>query len=479
MQFNSWLFVLFFLGVYLVYLALPRYRWQNYLLLAASYTFYGAWDWRFAALMGLTSAVDWWCGLRIADSATPRGRRAFLAVSIVSNLVVLGFFKYYNFFLDSLDALLEPLGATAAGLHLHIVLPVGISFYTFQSISYTIDVYRDDCPVCRNPLDFLLFVSFFPQLVAGPIERARVLLEQIQQPRTFDEERFRRGLGLVLWGLWKKVVLADNLAAIADPLFATSATLPAAQAYLAVVAFAFQIYCDFSAYSDIARGLAKLLGFELMLNFHFPYFAVNPSDFWRRWHISLSTWLRDYLYIPLGGNRGGALRTYRNLALTMLLGGLWHGAAWNFVWWGAFHGALLCGHRLWTGGRPIATAARDSVARFWAVAVMFQFTLFGWLLFRCTRRVDGRDDSFAQIIEMLTAFRNGWGLDLAAVRLALYLAVLAVPLLLLEWYESRRGHAEITFMWPRPLRVGVAAAMLFSWIVWGVSDGQAFIYFQF
>jgi D-alanyl-lipoteichoic acid acyltransferase DltB (MBOAT superfamily) len=483
MLFNTWLFVLFFALVYLTYLALPRYRWQNLLLLAASYVFYGAWDWRFAALMAMTTVIDFTCGRLIARSTTPRRRKAFMAVSICSNLTVLGFFKYYNFFLESLDSLLAPLGVNTAGLHFNIVLPVGISFYTFQSIAYAVDVYRGDCPAARRFLDFALFISFFPQLVAGPIERPKGLLERIGRPRVFDEGRFLRGLCLVFWGFWKKVVLADNLAAIADPLFNESASLRGAQAYLAVVAFAFQIYCDFSAYSDIARGLAKLLGFELIRNFEYPYFAVNPSDFWRRWHISLSNWLRDYLYIPLGGNRGGALRTYRNLTATMLLGGLWHGASWNFIWWGAYHGALLCGHRLLTGGKALAKEGAARLSRLWAVLLMFQLTLFGWLLFRCTRRVQGaagsHDDSLAQIVEMLTAFRNGWGFDLAALQLLAQVALLAVPLLLLEWYECRRGNPEITFAWPRWVRVGVTAAMLFSWLFWGVNAGDAFIYFQF
>src|SRR5262249_44125528 len=272
------------------------------------------------------------------------------------------------------------------------------------------------------------------------------------------------------------------LAAIVDPLFTESASLRASGAYLAVLAFAFQIYCDFSAYSDIARGLAKLLGFELMRNFEYPYFAVNPSDFWRRWHISLSNWLRDYLYIPLGGNRGSTLRTYRNLCVTMLLGGLWHGASWNFIWWGAYHGALLCGHRLLTGGKNREKEG-GSLSRLGAGLLMFQLTLLGWLLFRCTRRVPNgigsRDDSLAQILELLTSIRNGWGLDAAAFQLLGSVALLAIPLLLLEWYEYRRGNPEMTFAWPRWLRVGVAAGMLFSWLFWSVNAGETFIYFQF
>lgn len=483
MLFNSWQFILFFVLVYLVYLALPRYRWQNLLLLAASYIFYGAWDWRFAALMALTTTIDFTCGRLIASSTTPRRRKVFTIASICSNLTVLGVFKYCNFFLDNLNALLAPLGATTGGLHLNLVLPVGISFYTFQSIAYAVDVYRGDCPAARRFLDFALYISFFPQLIAGPIERPKSLLARIGEPRQFEEGRFLRGLVLVAWGLWKKVVLADNLAALVDPLFAESASLRATEAYLAVLAFALQIYCDFSAYSDIARGLAKLLGFELMRNFEYPYFAVNPSDFWRRWHISLSNWLRDYLYIPLGGNRGGPLRTYRNLCLTMLLGGLWHGASWNFIWWGAYHGVLLCGHRLLSRGNKLLPRGGFSLPRLGAGLLMFQFTVLGWLLFRCTRRVaDGlgsRDDSLTQIAEMLTSFRNGWGFDGAALQLLACVALPAIPLLLLEGYEYCRGNPEITFVWPRWLRVGVTAAMLFSWLFWGVNAGETFIYFQF
>jgi len=309
--------------------------------------------------------------------------------------------------------------------------------------------------------------------------RASTLLTQFFSPRVIERARFGSGCWLVFWGLWKKVVIADNMALLADPVFAASATTTWFAAYLGVVAFAFQIYADFSAYSDIARGVARLMGFELPQNFDLPYFAVSPSDFWRRWHISLSTWLRDYLYVPLGGSRGTPVQTYRNLFITMLLGGLWHGAAWNYAWWGVYHGILLIAQRL--GGR------RDESPTGWrlgaSVIVMFQFTLLWWLLFRCTRRVmvNGRlrDDSFAQIVEMLGSFRNGWGFDATSLSLLTSIAAFGVPLLLVQWAQWRARNQFVVFDMPTPARVAIVSALTVVWLVWGVQSGDAFIYFQF
>ncbi len=480
MMFNSWQFLCFFLLVYAAYLLL-RHRAQNLFLLVASYWFYAAWDSRFCLLMAATTVVDFCCGLGMGATQRKGLRKLLLWTSVGSNLTVLGFFKYYNFFLGSLDDLLAPVGVNVQQLHLHIILPVGVSFYTFQAISYTAEVYRGTLQPTRRLLDFALMVAFFPQLVAGPIERARVLLEQVQKPRTLVPAQFFSGLWLIGWGLWKKVVLADNLGGLVDPLFGRSDLLTAAEAYLAVLAFAFQIYCDFSAYSDIARGTARLLGFELMLNFNNPYLADSPSDFWKRWHISLSTWLRDYLYIPLGGNRGSTLLTYRNLMLTMVLGGLWHGAAWNFVWWGVYHGLLLC---LWrASARP--TTAVPLWRKVLAVGGMFQFTLFGWLLFRCNRTLtlaDGRirDDSFRQIVEMLTSFRHGAGLDPGALAVLGTILACAVPLLVLEALAARQGKVGGEFQaWPRPAQIALASTLLFTALFWAVPHAEAFIYFQF
>ena len=482
MLFNSWDFVVFFVAVYVLYLLLPSYRQQNLLLLIASYYFYSAWDWRFLFLLLSSTLLDYVCALAIDSSDSPRIRRAFLAASITGNLTLLGFFKYFNFFLDSLRTLLAPLGLSVEGLHLHIILPVGISFYTFQEMSYTIDVYRREIPATRRFLDFALFVAFFPHMVAGPIMRASALLVQFFRPRRITRDFVVTGVWLIFWGLWKKIVIADNMALVADPIFADAARITWAQAYLGVVAFAFQIYADFSAYSDVARGIARLLGIELMQNFDLPYFARNPSDFWRRWHISLSTWLRDYLYISLGGNRGTARRTSINLLLTMLLGGLWHGAAWNYVWWGAYHGALLVGHR-WLAPASSAPTGSTRWRRLGAMMVMFQFTLFGWLLFRCTRRVevDGflRDDSRSQILEMLTAFHNGWGVDTASLAILSTIAAFALPLVVMQVFQYRTGDPLWVLGLRMPARAAIVAGLSTVWLLWGIQAGDAFIYFQF
>ena len=481
--FNSWEFVVFFGFVYGIYLLLPGYRQQNILLLIASYYFYAAWDWRFMFLLLSSTLLDYYCALQIDTSEDPRRRKTFLVCSIAGNLTLLGFFKYFNFFLDSLQPLLGSFGLSVERLHLHIVLPVGISFYTFQEMSYTIDVYRGELKATRKFLDFALFVAFFPHMVAGPIMRASTLLVQFFRPRVIDRSMLTTGSWLIFWGLWKKVVIADNMAALADPVFAGSASVSWLMAYLGVVAFAFQIYADFSGYSDIARGLARLLGIELMQNFDLPYFAVNPSDFWRRWHISLSTWLKDYVYVSLGGNRHGPVATYRNLMVTMFLGGLWHGAAWNYVWWGIYHGVLLVVHRLLRGTNQ--SARSGGVGWRWAISsvVMFQFTLLGWLLFRCTRRVlvagYSQDDSLNQIVEMLTSYRNGWGFDAASWQLLAAIAALCLPLLLMQFLQFRSGEPLFIRLLPMPARAGVVAALSVSWLIWGVQSGDAFIYFQF
>ncbi|HOU36689.1 MAG TPA: MBOAT family O-acyltransferase, partial [Candidatus Omnitrophota bacterium] len=344
MVFNSFAFLVFFVIVFSLYLALDHKR-QNIMLFAASYVFYAWWDWRFLFLLAASTVIDYFCGLKIHGSRDVRERRFFLWCSIAANLGILGFFKYYNFFVSSLQSLLIRCGISIEPPMLHIILPLGISFYTFQTMSYTIDVFRGNIAPTRKFVDFALFVSFFPQLVAGPIERASHLLPQVSAPRTLTLEKFAQGCYLIFWGLFQKMFIADNLAKIVDPVFAARAPYQGGMVLIALYAFAFQIYCDFSGYSNIARGLGKCMGFDIMINFDLPYFSSNPRQFWQRWHISLSRWLKDYLYIPLGGNRKGGLMTYRNLGLTMLLGGLWHGASWTFVVWGLYHGVLLVIHR--------------------------------------------------------------------------------------------------------------------------------------
>ncbi len=462
MLFNSWTFLAFILPVLGLYHCLGRRR-QNQVLLVASYTFYGAWDWRFLSLIWLSTLVDYVVGLRLARARDPVHKRRLLILSLLVNLGMLGFFKYCNFFVESGTDLLAALGWEFLAPRLDIVLPVGISFYTFQTLSYTLDVHRGRLQACRDPLDFALFVAFFPQLVAGPIERAAALLPQMQQPRRTSADQWVEGLWLILWGLFKKVVVADNLAVFVDAVF-SGGELGFWRVLLGTYAFAYQIYGDFSGYSDIARGLAKLMGFELLLNFQQPYLATDPSDFWRRWHISLSTWLRDYLYIPLGGNRRGPGRTYLNLMLTMLLGGLWHGARWNFVLWGAYHGGLLALHRRFFHGR-------SRWPRWLRQLGMFHLTCLGWLFFRAT--------SLAQIRQLLGAFASNFSVDAATLRFLPQLLLLPALLWSVEAWVRNRDDPRESPGWNRGLGPLVVALLLLACFVLAPAGERSFIYFQF
>ncbi len=381
MLFNSFTYFIFLIIVLSAYVLL-HHKWQNRMLLVASYVFYGWWDWRFLTLIFLSTVTDYVCGEKIYQSKSASSKRRFVIVSICINLGLLGFFKYFNFFTESLATALESIGLNGSIGALHIILPVGISFYTFQTMTYSIDIYRGKLKPTNDFLDYALFVSFFPQLVAGPIERAQKLLPQIQNKRHCNLESVIRGGHLIFLGLFKKVFVADNLAIIVDRIYSN----PSSTGFEYVVgtwAFAFQIYGDFSGYTDIARGTAKCFGIDLMENFRQPYFAINPSDLWRRWHISLSTWFRDYLYIPLGGNRKGRLNTYKNIFITMFLCGLWHGAAWNFVIWGIFHACLLIGYRVLVRNNLSGKYYSQSVFHYGIRAlVMFQLTCIGWVFFR-------------------------------------------------------------------------------------------------
>ncbi|HIA47325.1 MAG TPA: MBOAT family protein [Candidatus Hydrogenedentes bacterium] len=467
MLFNSVAFVLFALVVYSIYSVL-KHRPQNIFLLIASYFFYGCWDWRFLALIFVTTLVDFLCSGKIYSVGSgTRQAKVFVLISLCVNLGILGFFKYFNFFEDSAIRLLSLLGMEANGVTLKIILPVGISFYTFQSLSYTIDVYRGKLKPTRNFFDYALFVSFFPQLVAGPIERATHLLPQVENPRTVTYHNIREGAWLILLGYFKKVVIADNFADIATVVFNNPGDYHGLAVLIGVYAFAFQIYGDFSGYSDIARGLAKLMGFDLMLNFRMPYFATNPQDFWRRWHISLSTWLRDYLYISLGGNKGKLYKTYRNLFLTMLLGGLWHGAAWNFVLWGAFHGTLLIAHRRFVGESKGKIDDTLDV-RLFKMFVMFHLTCFGWILFRINNLSD-----LSTLVQNLLVWGGAPSHWLLAMPLLLW------PLFILHYLQERANdmlvikEMNVVFRW-------AAYSVMLSYIMFlGKVDGYDFIYFQF
>lgn len=466
MLFNSGLFLKFFAAFLLLYfLVRNSLTARNWLIIAASYTFYAAWDWRFLSLLIISSLVDFAVGLALVRAERTPIRRWLLTASMVANLGILGFFKYYGFFVDSFIRLLN-----AAGLHfetstLHIVLPVGISFYTFQTMSYTIDVFRRKIPPCQNLSHFLAYVSFFPQLVAGPIERASHLLPQFARTLVITTPMIRQGLWLCLWGMFKKVVIADNLAPLVEMAF-DHPSPGALLVLLGAAAFALQIYGDFSGYSDIARGTALLLGFDLMLNFNLPYFAANIRDFWARWHISLSTWLRDYLYIPLGGNRRGELRTYFNLMLTMLLGGLWHGAKWTFVAWGAWHGLALALHRLWFVRRK--TASPRWTFPGWLATLLV--VIYGWILFRA--------ESLSHVL-LLTTQLTQWHLPPWITHYALAFAAFSLPLLLMQLWQWRARN----LLAPLALRdrwlVLLEGILLIAIITWWEKDKVPFIYFQF
>ena len=342
MLFNSIEFFIFYLIVFCLYWLIKSKTVQNILILVSSYYFYGSWDWRFLSLIFISSCIDYYTGRKIYLS---KRKNAWLIVSLFSNLGILGFFKYFNFFTESFVRLVNQFGFSASFSTLSIILPVGISFYTFQTLSYSIDIFKGKVIPNKSFIEFLAFVSFFPQLVAGPIERARDLLPQFSRERTFSYNIASKGVKLIMWGFFKKLVIADNAAGFVNFVFENSGELGFVLHWLGIVAFAFQIYCDFSGYSDIAIGLAGLLGFSLSRNFNYPYFSENISNFWKRWHISLSSWFRDYVYIPLGGSKNGKIITTRNILIIFCLSGAWHGSEWSFIMWGIIHAILIIIHK--------------------------------------------------------------------------------------------------------------------------------------
>ncbi|GAB6164942.1 MBOAT family protein [Thermostilla marina] len=458
-----------------------RRRPQKLLLLAASYIFYMWWNPAFILLIVFSTAVDFFVGRRLERESRPARRKLLLILSLTANLGLLGIFKYANFFAANMYGLLRLFGYQAGWSELNIILPVGISFYTFQTLSYTIDVYRGQLKACRDPLDFALFVAFFPQLVAGPIVRASDFLPQINRFRPLRFDRY--AFFLFARGLIKKVLIADNVAHLADAVFSNPGAWPSLVIWLATVCFYVQIYCDFSGYSDMAIALARVLGFRLPENFRRPYFSTSPSEFWRRWHISLSTWLRDYLYIPLGGNRHGPAKTRRNLMITMLLGGLWHGASWNFVLWGFLHGLALIVHRQWRAHvRPHLEPylAKKPIAGLYHLgswAALQYWVLLTWLVFRVS-------DTSA----MLTALRkfvlfdadfNVASLGLGALSVFSTLLFLFVFFLLHGWSERSGGLdrrlARAPLWLAAPVCVLIGASLFFFWPL----AEAPFIYFQF
>ena len=466
MLFNSNDFLLFFGAFLLAYYLVRRHLGaRNSLIVIASYIFYGWWDYRFVGLLLFTSVLDFAVAVGLDRFRKQSCRRVLLAGSMVANLSVLFLFKYFDFFQESLEALLAHFGHKTHWRALHWVLPVGISFYTFQSMSYVIDVYRRRTPACTSLVQVLAYVSFFPQLVAGPIERATNLLSQMTRTLHVTWASLEQGLWLILWGMFKKVVLADNLAPLVELVFQLS-TPTGPMVVLGTTAFALQIYCDFSDYSNIARKIAKVLGFDLMLNFNLPYFATSVRDFWRRWHISLSTWLRDYLYVPLGGNRRTPFRTYLNLLLTMLLGGLWHGAAVNFVLWGLWHGAGLAINRWWEE----RSRGRWSLPVWAAWPLTMLFVLYGWMLFRA-----GSADQVLAFTQALAVFSvPAWWKPYVT-----NLALLASPLVLMQLWQHRTGNPEAVLTLPLWQKGLLQGALLYGTMLFWKREAAPFIYFQF
>ncbi|MBL0041123.1 MAG: MBOAT family protein [Xanthomonadales bacterium] len=471
MTFDSLTFVVFFIAVVAMF-NLPGLSWslRKSVLLAASFLFYGAWNPPFLLLLIASATVDWWLALRMAQARTDH-RKPWLIVSLVANLGLLGFFKYGDFLRDNTRVLLAVVGVDWQPASFDILLPVGISFYTFQSLSYCIDVYRGEVRVQKSLRDYLLFVGFFPQLVAGPIVRYHDFSAQLHSPRRTTADGFTLGLSLLLIGLFEKIVLADSVfAPVADPIFKAGAMIDSASAWTGTIAFAGQIFCDFAGYSTCAIGCAAMLGFWLPDNFRSPYAATGFSDFWRRWHISLSTWLRDYLYVPLGGNRGSTLFTLRNLMLTMLLGGLWHGAAWTFVAWGAFHGLMLVVERM---SRPAIDHAGRSLGPI-GTLLGGLITLFGvliaWVWFRAPDFVHSARIHSAMFLPTDTSANLSAEAKIALIVFGLMWSMhwLSRHHDLRRWLQQR-GAVSLGLIW---------AALIVA-IVLSPGVSRAFIYFQF
>lgn len=483
MSFASLVFFLFLPVVFALHYLRRENAWQNGVLLFASYFFYGWWDYRFCGLMLAASLLDYWTGWRIATSENPKTRKCFLVLSLVGNLGLLGFFKYFNFFTDSLALLFAVIGIDVNTSSLNIVLPIGISFYTFQTLSYTIDIYRRKFLPRRDLIEYLTFVSFFPQLVAGPIERATHLLPQFSQARTFRYDAAVSGSRLILWGLAKKMVIADNLSVLADAAFAQPDAVSAAALALGTICFAFQIYGDFSGYSDIAAGVASLFGIQLQRNFSYPYFSQSLTEFWRRWHISLSTWFRDYVFIPLGGSRGMRNRTTANLLATFFLSGLWHGAAWHFVVWGIFHGVLLTGSKLRRSGADAISGCPGGIGLLPSPLTAFRifrtFVLIciGWILFRA------RNLSEATLICLRIAgglIRPEFYLDLIRRIQTEWLTLgFLLVLIAIEWLGRSEWNPLPIESWPLVMRWTAYTGLAWMILLFGTRHSAEFIYFQF
>ncbi|GAB4419862.1 MAG: MBOAT family protein [Bacteroidia bacterium] len=488
MLFNSFEFALFLPIVFALYwFAFPRnLKAQNLLIVVASYVFYGWWDWRFLGLIFISSLADFIIGPRLYDATAPRERKLYLTLSLVINLGILGFFKYYNFFVDSFVTAFDSVGIALSARTLNIILPVGISFYTFQTLSYTIDIYRKELAPDRDPIRFFAFVSFFPQLVAGPIERASNLLPQFQVPRTFDYALAKDGMRQIFWGLFKKVVIADTCATLVDVMFDNHETMGAGALWLGAFLFAFQIYGDFSGYSDIAIGTARLLGFELMQNFATPYFSRDIGEFWRRWHISLSTWFRDYVYIPLGGSRVNKYQQFWNIIVTFTVSGFWHGANWTYIMWGFLNGLYYMPIMLFNQKKSKGTVVAQgrllpNPREIFQMGTTFLMTLVAWVFFRA--KSIGEAFSYLGGMFSSSLFTSpAAGMKGFAIKEQVIYAVGAIMLLLsIEWLQRGKKHGlEFKETAPLPLRWLAYVGMLVLIIMFRrTGENLDFIYFQF
>jgi len=482
MLFNSLDFAVFLPIVFLLYwfVANKNLKLQNFLIVAASYLFYGWWDWRFLFLILFSSIVDYLVGIGLLNEENTKKRKILLWVSILINLGFLGFFKYYNFFLENFENAFSFFGKELNTNSLNIILPVGISFYTFQTLSYSIDVYRRKLTPTKDFIAFSAFVTFFPQLVAGPIERATHLLPQFYTKRTFDYSKAVDGLRQILWGLFKKVVIADNCAQFANAIFDNSGEYSGSTLLLGALFFTFQIYGDFSGYSDIAIGTSRLFGFDLMQNFNFPYFSRDIAEFWRRWHISLSTWFRDYLYIPLRGSKGGLWMKIRNTFIIFLVSGFWHGANWTFIAWGALNAIYFLPLLITNRNRNhIGIVAEDSALpsfrEFLMMATTFGMTVLAWIFFRAENighAFSIFSKVFSKSVVAVPYFKDG--------SLAVPTLVLVALFVCIEWI-GRKGPYAIAHLgtnWPRVSRYGLYYTILIL-IFWFGGKEQQFIYFQF
>mgnify|MGYP003113499147 CR=1 FL=1 len=473
MIFNSITFLIFLPLVFIGYWSLKKKPvfYQNMLLLFASYIFYGWWDWRFLGLIAFSTAVDFFVGKKINSSKSAKTKKVYLFLSIIINLGLLGFFKYYNFFIHSFEEMLGAIGLNFDTWTLQIILPVGISFYTFQTLSYTIDIYKGKIKHTDDFLSFAIFVSFFPQLVAGPIERASHLLPQFLKERHFNYQDAITGVSLIAYGFFKKIVIADRLAIYVNSIFLDIQSANSISLTLGAVFFSFQIYADFSGYSLIARGVSKLLGFDLMVNFNRPYLATNIPEFWRRWHISLSTWFRDYVYIPLGGNRVSIVKNYFNLMIVFLISGLWHGANWTFVIWGALHGSYqLVYIRLKSTFQ--FNKSESLLMKIANIILVFTIVTFSWIFFRA--------DSVPQAVEYLNKlFDFDFSFKLVQVcaekgPLNLLISIFSILLLYLSYLLpknlkfKKEGHSI--------LFITITILLI---ILIGINGEAEFIYFQF